>query len=90
MGTKLVVMLGIMFFLATNAMAQSHENNLMTERAWELANQMGITGDSINIVTRGNVPIIINGKTVPPELLTEEERGATNVAKKVKDFIEGN
>ncbi len=78
-----------MFFLATNAMAQSHENNLMTERAWELANQMGITGD-INVVTRGNVPVTINGKTVPLELLTEEEKESISVGKKIQDFIGGN
>ena len=61
------------------------------ERAMELAEQMNLNPDPTNLDVEytGQVPSVINGVAVPPELLTEDEKYQQNSAKSAREMLQG-
>jgi hypothetical protein len=62
------------------------------DRAFELADKMGIVfdPDNVEIKVEGFVPTIINGKDVPVDMFTEKERQNIERARKISQSLEGS
>ncbi|MFA5993798.1 MAG: hypothetical protein WC823_02445, partial [Parcubacteria group bacterium] len=76
--------------LETASMRRVHMLHGKSDLAHEFAKRMGIDNpDNVDFVTKGGVPVEINGQPVPEELFSEQQRVSVEMAGKISAAMHG-
>lgn len=68
----------------------SDQLKLEAQRTQDMAARMGILSGDVSAKLEGGVPTVINGKPVPDELYTDEQREKIKMAREMRASMNGN